>query len=96
MTEQWNKYDKTAARNHGKPGREVRPQSVTVDVHAHVGVPEAATFVKPHLDRATIPLAQLATAETKALNQKQEADIRRRRAPIDGSPISTPWASTCR
>ena len=40
MTEQWNKYDKTAARRHGKPGREVRPQSVTVDVHAHVGVPK--------------------------------------------------------
>ena len=36
MTEQWNKYDKTAARKHGKPGREVRPQSMTVDIHSHV------------------------------------------------------------
>ena len=76
MPEQWNKYDKTAARRHGKPGREVRPQSVTVDIHAHVGVPEAAKFVEPYLDWATIPLAHFANAETKALNQKQEADIR--------------------
>ncbi len=79
------------------PAREVRPQSATVDIHAHVGVPEAAKFVEPYLDWATIPLAHFANAETKALNQKQEADIRAtasdRRA---GSPISTPWASTCR
>ena len=76
MPEQWNKYDRTAARTHGKPGRELRPNSVTVDVHAHVAVPEAAKFVEPHLDWSTIPLAHFASAETKALNAKQEADIR--------------------
>src|SRR5580658_8110178 len=76
LPEQWNKYDKTAARTHGKPGREVRPQSVTIDIHAHVGVPEAAKFIEPYLDWSTIPLAHFANAETKALNQKQEADIR--------------------
>src|SRR6202167_4645262 len=79
MTEQWNKYDKTAARRHGKPGREVRPKSVTIDIHAHVAVPEAAQFVAPHLDMATVPLAHFATPESKALTQKQEADIRARR-----------------
>ena len=78
MTEQWNKYGPTAARRHGKPGREVRPKSTTIDIHSHVAVPEAAQFVAPHLDMATIPLAHFATAETKALNQKQEADIRAR------------------
>jgi aminocarboxymuconate-semialdehyde decarboxylase len=76
MTGQWNKYEKTAARSHGRPGREVRPKSVTIDIHSHVGVPEAAKFVEPHLDWATIPLAHFANAETKALSQKQEADIR--------------------
>ena len=76
MPEQWNKYDKTAARRHGRPGRKVRPASVTIDVHAHVGVPEAAKFVEPHLDWSTIPLANFATPETKALSAKQEADIR--------------------
>ena len=58
MTEQWNKYDKTAARSHGKPGREARPKSVTIDIHSHVAVPEAAQFVAPHLDMANVPLAQ--------------------------------------
>jgi aminocarboxymuconate-semialdehyde decarboxylase len=79
MPQQWNKYGPTAARRHGKPGREVRPKTTTIDVHSHVAVPEAAKFVEPHLDWATIPLAHFASAETKALNQKQEADIRERR-----------------
>src|SRR5580704_19386305 len=79
LPEQWNKYDKTAARTHGKPGREVRPKSATIDIHAHVDVPEAAKFVEPYLDWSTIPLAHFADAATKALNQKQAADISARR-----------------
>jgi aminocarboxymuconate-semialdehyde decarboxylase len=75
---QWNKYEPTAARRHGKPGREVRPQSITVDIHSHVAVPAAAAFVKPHLDPMTNPLVLHATPETRALNQKQEEDIRER------------------
>ncbi|MBO0764056.1 MAG: amidohydrolase [Hyphomicrobiaceae bacterium] len=72
---QWNKYGPTAARGHGRPGREIRPQSVTIDVHSHVGVPRAAEFVKPHLEPDTMPLVAFADAATRALNQKQEADI---------------------
>ena len=75
---QWNKYAPTAARRHGKPGREARPQSLTVDIHSHVAVPAAAAFVKPHLDLMTNPLVLHATPETRALNQKQEEDIRGR------------------
>ena len=67
MPEQWNKYDLTAARRHGKPGRETRPKSTTVDLHAHVGVARAAEIAKPHLDIATIPLAHYSSAETKAV-----------------------------
>ena len=78
MPEQWNKYAPTAARKHGRPGREVRPSSTTIDIHSHVAIPEAAAFVKPHLDPATVPLAHFADAGTKALNQKQEEDIRAR------------------
>jgi aminocarboxymuconate-semialdehyde decarboxylase len=52
----WNRYGPTAARVHGKPGRAVRPSSQTIDVHSHVAVPEAAQFVKPHLDFGSIPL----------------------------------------
>jgi aminocarboxymuconate-semialdehyde decarboxylase len=78
MTEQWNKYEATAARRHGTPGRESRPPSTTVDIHAHVAVPPADAFVKPHLDMSTIPLAHFADEKTKALSRKQEADIRSR------------------
>ena len=93
MTEQWNKYERTAARRHGRPGRDIRPTSTTVDIHSHVGVPEAAKFVAPHLDWATVPLVHFATAETKALSAKQEADIRacfgldRRLADLDAMGI---------
>ena len=75
---QWNKYGLTAARRHGKPGRDVRPKSTTVDIHSHVAIPQAAAFVKPHLDISTVPLAHFANAQTKALSQKQEEDVRAR------------------
>jgi aminocarboxymuconate-semialdehyde decarboxylase len=74
MPTQWNKYGPTAARQHGRPGREMRPNSITVDMHSHVAVPRAFEFVKPHLDLATIPLAHFSTPETKALNQQQDTE----------------------
>ena len=76
MADIWNKYANTAARKHGKAGRDARPKSVTIDAHSHIAVPRAAEFIKPHLDVSTISLAHFASAETKALNAKQEADIR--------------------
>lgn len=83
MTQMWSKYDPTAARKRGRPGREIRPQSITVDMHAHVSVPRAHEFAKPHLDLSTIPLAHFANAETQALSAKQEADIKDRIAGND-------------
>jgi aminocarboxymuconate-semialdehyde decarboxylase len=74
--DQWNKYAPTAARRHGKPGRDARPRSVTVDIHSHVGVPRAAEFVRPHLAADANPLVAFADAATRALNEKQEADIK--------------------
>ena len=74
MANDWNRYAPTAARPAGKPGRTTRPKSVTIDTHAHVLVPRAAEFVKPHLDLSTIPLARYSTPETKALNMRQDAD----------------------
>ena len=76
MTEQTNHYGATAARTHGRPGREVRPASMTIDMHSHVLVPRAAELVAPHVDLSLVPLAHFATADTKALNRKQEADRR--------------------
>ena len=79
----WNKYANTAARKHGKPGRETRPKSLTVDMHAHVAVPRVAEFVTPHLKRATDPLVAASTPETQELMAKQAADIRSRMSTTD-------------
>src|ERR1700690_708942 len=77
MSQDWNRYAPTAARPQGaKPGREVRPQSITIDIHSHIAIPQAAELVKPHLDPLTIPLFRFATPETKALNTRQEGDRR--------------------
>ena len=65
----WNKYGPTAARQHGRPGREIRPSSITVDFHSHVAIPRAAELVKPHLAAGAMPLGRFASAETKALNR---------------------------
>jgi aminocarboxymuconate-semialdehyde decarboxylase len=83
MPSAWNKYGPTAARPHGKPGRNTRPQSVTIDIHSHVAVPAAAEYVKPHLDAAANPLAAFATPETKELGQRQDADRRSRMVELD-------------
>src|SRR5215470_17429404 len=76
---QWNKYEASTARKPGRPGREIRPKSLTVDFHSHVGVPRAAELVRPHLDPQASPLARFTNAETKALNEKQEAYVVARR-----------------
>ena len=76
MADMWNKYEPTAARKRGKPGRETRPKSTTIDMHAHVAIPRASEIAGPHLDLATVPLGRFSTDETKALMAKQEADIR--------------------
>src|ERR1700712_755436 len=76
MAEETNHYGATAARTHGRPGREVRPRSMTIDMHSHVMVPEAAVLVAPHVDLSTVPLAHFATPATQALNRKQDADRR--------------------
>ena len=83
MAEVWNKYEPTAARKRGRPGRETRPKSLTVDMHAHVAVPRVADIVTPHLKQSTDPLVQASTPETQALMAKQAADIRERIATTD-------------
>ena len=81
MNEPTNHYGLTAARSHGRPGRETRPTSLTLDIHSHVFIPEAAAFAGPHMDFSTIPLARFATDETRALNRKQDAE----RTPVAGT-----------
>ncbi len=70
MTEQWNRYDRTAARSHGAPGRTLRPTGPTIDIHAHAVAPDAAAFVRAHLP----PPRDIAAAETRTLGAKQGSD----------------------
>jgi aminocarboxymuconate-semialdehyde decarboxylase len=83
MADIWNKYADTAARKHGKPGRDARSKSLTVDMHAHVAVPRVAEIVAPHLKQFTDPLVQDSTPETQALMAKQAADIKTRMSTTD-------------
>ncbi len=83
MSDEANHYGPTAARVQGRPGRALRPASLTVDMHSHVLVPEAAAYVRPHLDPLTIPLAHFASPATQALNRKQEADRRANMVDMD-------------
>ncbi len=74
----WNKYEPTAARERGKPGREIRPQSATIDIHAHVAIPKAGAYVAQHANLAGTGLNQFQTPETAAVNAKQDADLKSR------------------
>src|SRR5690606_24118910 len=73
MANSWNKYANTAARKHGKPGREARPQSTTIDVHSHIFVPAATQYAQPHLPPQDL-LASFANPTTQELQKKQNAD----------------------
>lgn len=79
----WNRHGPTAARKHGSLRREARPRGITIDVHSHVVVPEAATLVAPHLDPTKIPAVRFATAETNALNRQQDSERGRRMREYD-------------
>ena len=72
MADPNNRYGLTAARTHGRPGREIRPSSLTVDIHSHVQVPAAADYAKPHL--TPDPGSSVHTEETRILTRKQDED----------------------
>jgi aminocarboxymuconate-semialdehyde decarboxylase len=72
MADPNNRYGLTAARTHGRPGREIRPRSLTVDIHSHVQVPAAATYARPH--QTPDPRARVYTEETRILTRKQDED----------------------
>src|SRR5476649_1708899 len=72
MADPNNRYDLTAARAHGRPGREIRPPSLTVDIHSHVQVPAASAYVRPH--QTPDPRASTYTEETRILTRKQDED----------------------
>ena len=71
-----NHYGATSARPAGRPGAELRPRSTTVDVHAHILIPEAAVFLEPYRNARSNPQNFFASPDTVALNAKQQRDRR--------------------
>src|SRR5499427_3156714 len=83
MTDAKNRYGRTAARIHDADGLARRPTSTTIDIHAHIVVPQAAALAQPHLDISRIPLGYFADAATREINAQQERDIREVMTTID-------------
>lgn len=67
-----NRYGPTAARQ--RPDGAKRLKTPTVDIHAHVAVPEAAAYIAPHLVMTDIAMVRHSNAETKSINMTQDAD----------------------
>ena len=75
MIDRKNRYGRTAARIHDADGLARRPSSVTIDIHAHIVVPQAAKLAQPHIDISRIPLAYFSDAASKEINAQQEKDV---------------------
>jgi aminocarboxymuconate-semialdehyde decarboxylase len=83
MTAVWNKYEPTAARKHGKPGRAVRPASTTIDMHSHIAIPQAGAFVQQYARFLSPGLHEFQSPETAAVNAKQDGDLKTRLVNFD-------------
>ena len=83
MIDNRNRYGRTAARIHHADGLARRPSSPTIDIHAHIVVPQAAALAKPHIDSTRIPLAHFADDTTRDINSQQEKDVREVMTTID-------------
>src|SRR5712672_3399464 len=75
MIDRKNRYGRTAARIHDADGLARRPSSATIDIHAHIVVPQAAKLAQPHVDISRIPLAHFSDAASKEINAQQEKDV---------------------
>ena len=74
MLDKRNRYGRTAARIHHADGRARRPSTTTIDIHAHIIVPQAAAHAQPHVNMAKIPLAHFADTQTREINALQDKD----------------------
>ena len=83
MIDRKNRYGRTAARIHHADGLARRPSSATIDIHAHIVVPQAAKLAQPHIDISRLPLAYFSDAASKEINAQQEKDVREVMTTID-------------
>src|SRR5260370_41748262 len=75
MLECQDRYGSTGARTRAAAGRARRRPSVTIDIHAHIVVPQAAKLAQPHIDLKRIPLAHFSDVASKEINSQQEKDV---------------------
>ena len=83
MIDRKNRYGRTAARIDDADGRARRPASTTIDIHAHIVVPQAAAHAKPHIDHASAPLARFSDAVSREVNAQQVKDVENVMTTID-------------
>jgi aminocarboxymuconate-semialdehyde decarboxylase len=74
MIDARNRYGRTAGRIHTADGRAKRPTTTTIDIHAHIVVPQAGAHANPHRNMAKVPLAHFADAQVKEINLIQDND----------------------
>ena len=72
LGEHANRYGPTAARTSSPAKR--RPKTKTVDIHAHVAVPEAAAYAAPHLKLDDIAMVRHSNEATRSINRGQDKD----------------------
>jgi aminocarboxymuconate-semialdehyde decarboxylase len=83
MIERKNRYGRTAARLDDADGRARRPTSTTIDIHAHIVVPQAAAHAKPYIDHASAPLVRFSDAVSREVNAQQVKDVENVMTTID-------------
>ncbi len=74
MTIELTPYLETAGRIHGRPGREVRPKSITIDSHCHLHIHAAEATVTGMVDMKDLPLMHWVSDLTRQVNKKQMED----------------------
>ncbi len=79
----FNHYGATVVREQEQAGHKLRLASKTVDIHAHILIPDAAAFVEPYLGPTVNSQAYFAAPETTALNAKQQRDRKANLLDID-------------
>lgn len=67
-----NRYGPTTGRP--RPAEKLRLDSKTVDIHAHVAIPEAGEYMRPHIDMSGIALANFASDATREVNLEQDSN----------------------
>ena len=67
-----NRYGPTTGR--AFPDGKKRLDSRTIDMHAHVLIPEAMAYIAPHNDPTKIAMVKHSNAETRAINMQQDKD----------------------